>query len=114
MKRKIVLGLLALMLLTGGVILNSQKNIVCAEEARVYSWDNSALYDGSLYGKTVTVEMKVVDTYNSGKACFLNADKNWKKYFTAVIFESDFSKFPIEPENYYYMKKLRITGTLKE
>lgn len=79
----------------------------------VYKWDDPALYDGSLYGKVVIVEGIIITTYNSGKACFLNFHENYKKYFTAVIFKSDFRKFDT-PEDDYYLKKVRITGMLKE
>ena len=93
------------------IFISSQYNIVYAEQA--YKWDNPKLYDGSLYGEVVTVEFVVVSSYNSGKACFLNAHSNWKKYFTIVIFKSDFHKFNA-PEDTYYMKKIRVTGVLKE
>jgi len=53
------------------------------------------------YGQNVTVRGKIVGTYNSGKACFLNFHQDYKKYFTAVIFSSAFAKFPANPENYY-------------
>ena len=66
------------------------------------------------YGQNVTVCGKIVATYNSGKACFLNFHKNYKKYFTAVIFRSAFAKFPANPENYYYGKEVEVTGTVKE
>jgi micrococcal nuclease len=66
------------------------------------------------YGEKVIVEGTVVAAFNSGKACFLNFHKNWKKYFTAVIFQSAFDKFPEHPELYYKDKKVRITGVIKE
>lgn len=79
----------------------------------VYRWDDPALYDGSLYGKVVIVEGIIASTYNSGKVCFLNFHENYKKYFTAVIFKSDFRKFNT-PEDDYYLKKVRVKGMLKE
>jgi len=66
------------------------------------------------YGKYVIVEGKITKTYNSGKACFLNFDENYKRYLTAVIFASSFPVFPPNPENYYLNKKVRIVGVIKE
>ncbi len=84
-----------------------------AQDEVVLNWDDPQLYDGSLYGQIVTVKGIIVNTYNSGKACFLNFHNDWKKYFTAVIFMSDFSKFR-SPEDYYYLKKVKVRGMLKE
>jgi micrococcal nuclease len=92
----------------------AQSDIDNIQGIEIYLWNNPQLYDGSLYGKEVTVEFTVVNSNNSGKACFLNAHSDWKKYFTAVIFRADFYNFPSNPEKYYYMKKLRITGRLKK
>ncbi|MGQ9464489.1 MAG: thermonuclease family protein [bacterium] len=66
------------------------------------------------YGKIKTVEGVIVVTNNTGKVCFLNFHKNWKRYLTAVIFASDFDKFPKNPEDYYLNRKVRITGLIKE
>lgn len=66
------------------------------------------------YGKYVVVEGKITKTHNSGKACFLNFVEGYKRYFTAVIFASSFSRFPPNPENYYLNKIVRVTGTIKE
>lgn len=76
----------------------------------VISWKDAAKY----YGQNKIVEGKVVATYNSGKACFLNFHSNWKKYFTVVIFRSDFYKFPESPEDCYKGKKVRVSGKIKE
>jgi DNA/RNA endonuclease YhcR with UshA esterase domain len=77
---------------------------------QVVSWKDAHLY----YGKTVTIEGEVVAAYNSSKACFLNFHHNWKKYFTGVIFASDFHKFSPPPEVKYKNKTVRITGRVKE
>jgi DNA/RNA endonuclease YhcR with UshA esterase domain len=76
---------------------------------KVISWQEADKY----YGKSVTVEGKIVKTYNSGKVVFLNFHPDYKRYFTAVIFKSAFSKFPNNPENYYMNKKVQITGLVK-
>ncbi|MBA7483923.1 hypothetical protein ES707_19440 [subsurface metagenome] len=80
------------------------------EAEKVISWRDAHEY----YGEKVIVEGSIVATFNSGKACFLNFHKNWKKYFTAVIFHSNFGKFPKQPEVYYKDKKVQITGKIKE
>ena len=82
--------------------------VACAE--KVISWRDAHKY----YGEKVTVEGKIVGTYNSGKACFLNFHTNWRKYFTAVIFASDFDKFPSNPEDCFQDKTVQITGVIKE
>jgi predicted nucleic acid-binding Zn ribbon protein len=71
-------------------------------------------YADQYYGKYVIVEGTIVDTYNSGKACFLNFHPDWERYFTAVIFDSDFHKFPSNPEMYYKGKKVRVRGVIQE
>ena len=81
-----------------------------AYEPEVVSWENAHKY----YGQYVTVEGQIVDTHNSGKACFLNFHPDWKKHFTAVIFSFAFPKFPPHPEKFYEGKKVRVTGKVKE
>lgn len=81
-----------------------------ASTAQVISWRDAAKY----YGEYATVEGTIVATHNSGKACFLNFHPDYKRYFTAVIFASAFSRFPANPENYYYGKKVRVSGYIKE
>lgn len=76
----------------------------------IIPWLNAAQY----YGQTKTVEGKIVVSNNTGKVCFLNFHTNWQKYFTAVIFSSDFAKFPPHPEDYYLNRKVRVTGLIKE
>ena len=77
---------------------------------KVISWMDAHKYSG----EKVTVEGIIIASHNSGKACFLNFHENWKKYFTAVIFQSDFGKFPKQPELYYKGKKVQVTGKVKE
>ena len=98
------------------IILKDPSQIVVVKddtaktETKVISWKDADKY----YGKVMSVKGTVVNTYNSGKACFLNFHQNWKMYFTAVIFRSDFSKFPENPEILYKNKKVRVTGLVKE
>ena len=78
--------------------------------SRVILWQDADKH----YGEYVTVEGKIVATHNSGKACFLNFHPNYKRYFTAVIFASAFPLFPANPETFYYGKKVRVSGYIKE
>jgi micrococcal nuclease len=66
------------------------------------------------YGRYVIVEGIIVDTYNSGKACFLNFHQDWKLYFTVVIFACDFPNFPAQLETYYLGKKVQVIGVVKK
>lgn len=66
------------------------------------------------YGEYATVEGTIVATHNSGKVCFLNFHRDYRRSFTAVIFASTFPLFPANPEKYYYDKKVRISGQIKE
>ncbi|NIM05515.1 MAG: hypothetical protein GTN65_07840 [Armatimonadetes bacterium] len=76
----------------------------------VISWKDAADY----YGEIKTVEGVVVATHNSGKACFLNFHPDYRTHFTAVIFASDFHKFPANPEDHYLHKEVRVKGLVKE
>jgi len=78
--------------------------------ARAISWEDAGKYIGS----QASIEGKVVSAYNSGKVCYLNFHPNWKRYFTVVIFASDFTRFPSPPEKTYLEKTIRVTGTVKE
>ncbi|HPB60104.1 MAG TPA: OB-fold nucleic acid binding domain-containing protein [Candidatus Saccharicenans sp.] len=74
------------------------------------SWEEAANY----YGQTVWVRGRVVAANNTGKVCFLNFHRNWKRYFTVVIFASSFSRFPEPPEKLYLNKEIRVYGRIKE
>jgi DNA/RNA endonuclease YhcR with UshA esterase domain len=80
------------------------------EKGKVISWRDAAKH----YGEHATVEGTIVATHNSGKACFLNFHPNYRRYFTAVIFASAFSRFPKNPENFYSGKRVRVSGYIKE
>jgi micrococcal nuclease len=76
----------------------------------VIKWNEADKY----YGQYVIIEGTIVDTYNSGKACFLNFHPDWQQYFTVVIFACDFPNFPELPEVYYLGKKVQVIGIIKE
>lgn len=74
------------------------------------NWKDAANH----YGKYKTVEGTIVSGKCLPKVCFLNFDKDYKTTFAAVIFASDFSKFPANPDQYYRNKKVQVIGTIKE
>lgn len=83
---------------------------VRTEKVKEISWEEAAAY----YGQTVWVRGTVVATNNTGKACFLNFHRNWRRYFTAVIFASDFDRFPGPPEKLYLNREVRVLGRVRE
>lgn len=92
----------------GNVFQPSQVPEIPKEEA--ISWRDAANY----YNQMKMVEGKVVATYNSGKACFLNFHKDYRNHFSLVIFAKDFGKFPKPPQEYYLNKMVRTRGLIKE
>jgi hypothetical protein len=74
------------------------------------------------YNQTKTVEGTIVGTHCNEKMCFLNFDKDYTKYLSAVIMSADFAKFTkatgkdlqIEIDKMYAGKKVQITGSLNE
>lgn len=79
-------------------------------DQKIISWKDAHKY----YDKYVTVEGIIVHTYNSGRACFLNFHPDFNKYFTVVIFVSDFHRFHKKPEDFYFNKKVRVSGEIKK
>jgi len=94
----------------GQVETSSPESRQPTSPVQVISWQDAAKH----YGEYKTVEGTIVATHNSGKACFLNFHPDYKRYFTTVIFASAFSQFPKNPENYYYGKRVRASGYIKE
>ncbi len=94
----------------GKDISSSYESLKSKNNIKIINWQDA----GKHYGEYVTVEGQIVITYNSGKACFLNFHRNYRLYFTAVIFASDFHKFKVDPETLYYGKNVQITGKIKQ
>ncbi|MBU7046186.1 MAG: thermonuclease family protein [Theionarchaea archaeon] len=90
-------------------IFQPRSNLRWGEDIPVINWSDAHKY----YNQYVIVKGTIVDTYNSGIVCFLNFDTNYK-YFTAVIFASDFLGFPFIPEDFYLGKTVYIIGIIKE
>jgi hypothetical protein len=76
----------------------------------VISWEAA----GQFYGREVIVEGKIVAAKNTGRACFLNFHRNWKRYFSAVIFARRFERFPAPPETLYLGRTVRVTGRVRD
>jgi hypothetical protein len=75
----------------------------------VVSWDRLAINRSDRHGLG-----RIAASYNSGRACFLNFDEDYRHTFSAVIFKSAFPKFPANPEDYYLGKLVSVTGKVKE
>ena len=92
--------------ITDSIVISSVND----KNSEIISWRDADKY----YGQNKIVEGTVVVANNTGKVCFLNFDRDWKRYFTAVIFAGDFDKFPAHPEKYYLKRKVRVRGLIKE
>ena len=86
------------------------KSLQQPKDVDVISWRDAGKY----YGQIKVVEGKIVASNNTGKVCFLNFHKDWRRYFTVVIFASDFDKFPAHPEDYFLNRVVRVRGLIKE
>ncbi len=74
----------------------------------VINWSETHNYINEI----VFVEGTVIRSHNTGKICFLNFHNDFRRTFSLVIFGSDFSKFPSQPEKYYLNKKVRVRGRI--
>ncbi len=90
-------------------IFQPRSNLRWEEDIPVIDWRDAHNY----YNQYVIVEGTIVNTHNSDTVCFLNFHTDYQ-YFTAVIFASDFSGFPMSPEVFYLGKKVYIIGIIKE
>jgi len=86
---------------------------VAATEVRsateTVNWQEAAAFAG----QTVAVEGRVVDTYNSGNAVFLNFDEDYRHTFKVVIFPDAWPSFPRPPEEMYRGRLVRVRGQIK-
>ena len=104
-------GLWAFSVFQAPIIITSDKKQRKSffHKKNLISWKDADKY----YGEIMTVKGVVVRTYNTGEICFLNFHQDWRKHFQAVIFASDFNKFPSDPEDFYLHKKVYVTGLIK-
>ncbi len=110
MFRKIPYFLLILLFISFLTEINADERTAGSLDKNGISWQDADKY----YGQYKTIDGIIVKTHNSGKAVFLNFHPNWKRYFTAVIFERHFHLFPPNPEKYYLGKHVRVRGIIKE
>ena len=61
-------------------------------------------------GEVIGVEGTIVDTYNSGRACFLNFTRQWQGEFYVAILGSNLNSFPEAPEKYFLGNRVRVVG----
>ena len=74
------------------------------------------------YNQTKTVEGTIASTFCDGQRCFLNFDKDFRKYLSAVIESADLPKFSKTTDKtaqavmdkLYMGKKVQITGAIIE
>jgi micrococcal nuclease len=66
------------------------------------------------YSERVIVQGKIIRTYSSRKACFLNFHQDWQHHLSVVIFAGSFYKFPDSPEKYYLNKHVKVLGKIRE
>jgi len=79
-------------------------------DSNVVSWTDASKH----IGQTKTVEGTIVRTFRSStNTIFLNFHDPYQGYFCGVIFASDLSSFPFNPEDFYRGKEVRISGLIK-
>jgi len=64
-------------------------------------------------GEYRSVQFRVVRTYNSGKAVFLNSHDPWQGYFEVVIFPEHWEDFPQPPEDLFRSRCIVVYGKLR-
>lgn len=64
-------------------------------------------------GEYRSIQFRVVRTYNSGKAVFLNSHDPWQGYFEVVIFPEHWGEFPQPPEDLFLNRCVVIYGKLQ-
>jgi micrococcal nuclease len=75
----------------------------------VITWAEADNY----YNQYVIIEGIIINTFNSGRVCFLNFHTDYQ-YCIAVIFACDFSGFAGPPDTYYLGRKVQISGIIKQ
>jgi len=65
-------------------------------------------------GVEMVVEGRVVRTYASDKAVFLNFAEDYQGTFQVVIFPEDLAKFSDPPETFFYGRQIRVQGLIKQ
>ncbi len=76
---------------------------------QVIPWQDAEDY----VGQEVTVEGRIVHTYDSGKVTFLNFDEDYRNTLTIVMFPSIYDAFPGKPATYFDGELVRVRGKVK-
>ncbi len=87
-----------------------KSNPVPVGDKGLISWESARKF----IGRRVSVQGKIVRSFNSGNACFLNFHRNFTRYLSLVIFANRFFRFPDQPERFYMNKMIRVTGKIGE
>jgi micrococcal nuclease len=90
-------------------VFQSRSQVDWDSNLPVITWDNADQY----YNQYVIIEGIIINTFNSGRVCFLNFHPGYQ-YFTVVIFACDLPGFPDTPDIYYLGRKVQIIGIIKE
>jgi endonuclease/exonuclease/phosphatase family metal-dependent hydrolase len=80
--------------------------LTAREAALVVPFDQAQNY----IGQDCLVYGTVVQTRNIGSRCFLNFHPDYRQFFTVVISQADFHKFPEPPEDLYQLKNVEVFG----
>jgi endonuclease/exonuclease/phosphatase family metal-dependent hydrolase len=80
--------------------------LTAREAAPVVPYDQAHNY----IGQDCLVYGTVVQTRNIGSRCFLNFHPDYARYFTVVINQANFDKFPEPPEDLYNLKNVEVFG----
>lgn len=118
MKRGESLTLLSVMFITLLILGCNNVKIIDTQkigEQLTNGEDVISYLDAAKYvGQEKIVEGNIVRTfkYNKGNIIFLNFHDPYEGYFTAIIWNEDWDKFPVSPESYYKGKTVRISGEI--
>lgn len=76
---------------------------------KVINWQEAPTYINQM----VTLEGFILRTHDSGKACFLNFQRNWQGTINLVIFAEHYHLYPANPAVYFLNKKIKVTGLIQ-
>jgi DNA/RNA endonuclease YhcR with UshA esterase domain len=79
-------------------------------EGNVIPWHEAHKHMGEM----ITVEGRIVNTYNTGSVCFLNFVPNDRKEFYLIIFRQNLDAWDEPPQRYFRDKTVRCTGRVEE
>ena len=89
-------------------VFQSRSEVDWDTDIPVIEWAEAENY----YNQYVIIEGTIINTFNSGRVCFLNFHTD--QYCTAVIFACDLPDFADTPDIYYLGKNVQVIGIIKE